>query len=876
MYQKAVRSYWVVVLCLFAMSFPCFGAGDSSATPERGIDKAASAMQWTWTRGASTINAVGSYGALGVPGSGNAPGGRRGGSAWRDGSGRLWLFGGSGYGASGGPGYLNDLWSYDIVANMWTWVKGSSLIDRAGVYGTMGVAAPENSPGGRTDAATWIDSDGMLWMFGGIGRGAAALNYFNDLWRFDPSSGNWTWMDGPLATEQAGIYGQLGVASETNSPGSRRGAACWMDAGGAFWMFGGYGYDSIGRLGYLNDVWTYDKATEQWTWIKGSTSYNQSGEYGAFQEPDPGNTPGGRSYAEGWIDATGCVWLFGGMGYDSSGSRYYLNDLWKFDPASQNWAWMKGASTAGEPGVYGEMGVPAATNVPGGRCYTAMWVDSSGTAWLHGGYGIDSVSSEADLNDLWKLDTNTCTWTWMKGSNQINAIGVYGTMGAPALGNAPGARQYAASWVDGAGALWLFGGLGFGTARREGLLSDLWKWSEAALPVYTVTFQTDGTEGASIEGSVSQPVSLGASTTPVTATAPASHHFVHWTKSGAAYSTDNPLVVSNVTSPMALVASFAINFYTLRYTTDGHGTLSGPVEQWVTHGDGGMSVVAEAAPGYHFVQWSDGVTTAERTDANVTGSIDVTAEFAINQYALTYASDPNGTVVGEGMQTVAHGESGTEILAVAETGYYFVRWSDGSIENPRIDTEVVTAISVTAEFAIHQYSLNYGTQGNGRVDGDTAQTVPYAGSGSEVVAVAGTGSHFVRWSDGRAENPRTDMNVTGNVSVAAVFALDTFELTYLAEPNGTVSGASSQTVEFGKCGLPVTAVADTGYRFSRWSDGKESAKRLDENITCNVRVTAQFEEELPQVIPVGTMTEALLVVGLAVLAISRMTRRQYL
>jgi hypothetical protein len=29
----------------------------------------------------------------------------------------------------------------------------------------------------------------------------------------------------------------------------------WIDSSGNLWLFGGYGYDSTGALGYLNDMW---------------------------------------------------------------------------------------------------------------------------------------------------------------------------------------------------------------------------------------------------------------------------------------------------------------------------------------------------------------------------------------------------------------------------------------------------------------------------------------------------------------------------------------------------------------------------------------------------------------------------------------------
>ena len=63
--------------------------------------------------------------------------------------------------------------------------------------------------------------------------------------------------------------------------------------------------------------------------------------------------------------------------------------------------------------------------------------------------------------------------------------------------------------------------------------------------------------------------------------------------------------------------------------------------------------------GYHFVDWSDGVLTAARTDTNVIANINVTANFAIDTFTLTYTAGTGGTLTGTTPQTVNYGASGT-------------------------------------------------------------------------------------------------------------------------------------------------------------------------------------------------------------------------
>jgi hypothetical protein len=53
------------------------------------------------------------------------------------------------------------------------------------VYGTKGVGAATNKPGGRLGSTGWIDGAGNLWIFGGSGSDQLFSNAdFNDLWTF--------------------------------------------------------------------------------------------------------------------------------------------------------------------------------------------------------------------------------------------------------------------------------------------------------------------------------------------------------------------------------------------------------------------------------------------------------------------------------------------------------------------------------------------------------------------------------------------------------------------------------------------------------------------------------------------------------------------
>jgi galactose oxidase-like protein len=327
----------------------------------------------------------------------------------------------------------------------------------------------------------------------------------NDVWKCTPglsvdatgagtSSCPWTFVGGSTAGDTTGVYGTQGAPGGV--PGGRWAAATTMDAAGHFWLFGGQGVDSAGTIGLLNDLWEYNPAANQWTWIGPATSIvaNQNGSYGTEGTGTGTTAPGGRQAGVLWADTSGNIWLFGGFGLDSAGTGNagpppagaILNDLWEFNITTKQWTWISGSNLANQTGTFGaqatgNLSTGAAADVPGSRWGAIGWSDAKSNLWFFGGwgYGTSTTDPTGFLNDIWEYQQSSGQWIWWKGISNANQNGQYLSNGIPFVNNVVGARRGAAIWVpDALGYVTVFGGEGYDSSQGAppGYLDDLWTY----------------------------------------------------------------------------------------------------------------------------------------------------------------------------------------------------------------------------------------------------------------------------------------------------------------------------------------------------------------------------------------------------------------
>lgn len=206
-------------------------------------------------------------------------------------------------------------------------------------------------------------------------------------------------------------------------------------------------------------------------------------------------------------------------------------------------------------------------------------------------------------------------------------------------------------------------------------------------------------------------------------------------------------------------------------------------------------------------------------------------------YRITYTAGEGGSIEGQAVQEVESGSDAQPVTAKPQSGYSFVKWSDGLTAPERQEKAVCTDRFIKAIFSRYsgipmppetdpapkkEYTVTYIAGEGGSIAGEAVQKVKENDSTQKVAAAADKNYRFVKWSDGIETDVRQELNVTSDITVTAEFEfVPTYcGLTYKVDggKGGYIIGECRQEVEKGTDAQSVRAVANEGYVFSGWSD----------------------------------------------------------
>ncbi|MGL1902656.1 MAG: lamin tail domain-containing protein [Fibrobacterales bacterium] len=185
------------------------------------------------------------------------------------------------------------------------------------------------------------------------------------------------------------------------------------------------------------------------------------------------------------------------------------------------------------------------------------------------------------------------------------------------------------------------------------------------------------------------------------------------------------------------------------------------------------------------------------------------------------------------------------IKALPNYGYRFDGWTDGSMQNPRVDT-ATAEFSVITKFVPLDMQVTYTALTGGTLTGTPAQTIPYLTQTTVVTATADPHYTFIQWSDGLTTATRNDTALVMDTTITAEFTLNLFDVTLQSAGNGTISPTVDTTIISGST-IALTAVPHEHYHFTHW-DVTEGLSVIDANtsstslnaVLSNGTVTGHF------------------------------------
>lgn len=377
-----------------------------------------------------------------------------------------------------------------------------------------------------------------------------------------------------------------------------------------------------------------------------------------------------------------------------------------------------------------------------------------------------------------------------------------------------------------------------------GNLNIVAEFTAESLPGKSYVLSYSAGEGGYVSGHSLQNVYEGYQGTAVTATPKPGYLFKGW-NDGVTTAERSDKAVANLL--VTAIFEKDPSSFVLTYLPGTGGSISGRTTQVLAVGEKGSAVTAIPAAGYIFTGWSDGVKTAERTDA-ATADLTVTAQFGRGSLTLRYTAAEGGHIDGTAEQSVPAGSKGSKVTAVPEPGYLFKTWSDGVTAAEREDTAGSEDLNVTAVFEKDtrilrvQYIAGEGGSVRGKVIQDCS-----AGSATEVVRAVPSGGYvFDRWSDGSTTPERSDI-VVKSASYTAIFRkAESFTVSFAAGAGGSIEGTAEQTVREGTAATAVTAIPEKGYAFVGWYVGGELVSpdaTLAYSPSASCTVEARFAKE---------------------------------
>ena len=276
------------------------------------------------------------------------------------------------------------------------------------------------------------------------------------------------------------------------------------------------------------------------------------------------------------------------------------------------------------------------------------------------------------------------------------------------------------------------------------------------VPVNYYTLTVTAGEGGIVTKSPDQESYADGTVVTIAAIANTGYEFVSWSDGN----TDNPrTIIMEQDVDLTAVFQPIYHQFTIEERVGGKVSAHPDYDQYIE----GQEVIITATPdeGYEFVCWWDGNMNNPRTlimnqDYTVSATFRST-DIPENNYTLILTHSTGGSVTQEPNKD--YYASGDQVLieAIANDGYVFQGWSDGSVDPLRritITQDTIIHASFVEETPAIQYTLTLTSSEGGMVTKTPDQVAYNEGTLVRITAIPEDGFEFQKWGDGNTDAER--------------------------------------------------------------------------------------------------------------------------
>jgi hypothetical protein len=441
-------------------------------------------------------------------------------------------------------------------------------------------------------------------------------------------------------------------------------------------------------------------------------------------------------------------------------------------------------------------------------------------------YDDSSPSLESTYSN--EVSKSTCTYSISSTSSSFTASGGTGSVSVT--------TQTGCTWTASSSASWLIitsGGSGTGSGTINYSVSantspdartasstfagKVFTVSQPSATTYTITASA-GT-GGTISPSSTVTVAQGANQA-FTIAASTGYQVSDVTVDGTSIGEVSSYTFSNVTANHSIAATFSVKTYTINASSGTGGTITPNGSVSVNHGSSQSFAIA-ASTGYQIsnviVDGTSVGAVSSYAFSNVTANHTIAATFSIKTYTITASAGTGGSISPSGSVSVAYGSSRTFSITT-NTGYTLADVlvdgvSVGAVSSYTFNN-VTAAHTISASFSVTAYTIAASAGTGGSISPSGSVSVNH-GAGNTFTISPDTGygvaNVLVDGASVGALGSYTFNNVTGNHTISASFAANTYTITAAAGTGGTISPSGLISVN-GGTNQTFSITTNTGYR----------------------------------------------------------------